>query len=125
MLVDRLNLGDRTAETILDLPVAAQVLTETLSQFELDKTIISLDRRVETLQKFFGFGSKMQQLLGFIQLCDFYGQDNLIRRGIVKRSSFYQHIGDLRRAGVLVYTTCHSELDALSVLQVKTLDTRP
>lgn len=115
LIVDHLNLTDRAALTILDSAVAKKVLSEALIQFELDKPIIKLDRRVETLQKYYGYGSKLQQLLGFMQLCDLYGQDNLINRGIIKRSSFYQHIKDLRRAGALIYTTYHSPLEALSV----------
>jgi hypothetical protein len=48
-------------------------------------------------------------------LSDFYGQDNLVSRGVIKRSAFYQHIADLRRADALIYTTYHSPLEALSV----------
>jgi len=115
LVVDHLNLTDRASRTILNSSVAKKVLSEALTQFELDKPIIMVDRRVETLQKFYGYGSKLQQLLGFMQLCDLYGQDNLISRGVVKRSAFYQHIKDLRRAGALIYTTYHSSLPALSI----------
>lgn len=115
MVVDKLNLADQTALTVLDLNVARTVSTEALSSFELDKQVVQVDQRIEKLQNFYGHGSKLQQLLGFLQLCDFYGQDNLVARGIVKRSSFYNHINDLRRAGVLIYTTYHTSLPALSV----------
>ncbi len=115
MLIDKLNLADQTALTVLDLGVAKTVLTEALSSFELDKQIVQVDQRIEKLQQFYGHGSKLQQLLGFLQLCDYYGQDNLVARGIVKRSSYYNHIKDLRRAGVLIYTNYHSTLPALSV----------
>lgn len=115
MLVQRLGLSDRTAGTLLNSAIAVKFLSEALAHFGLDKPVITLDQRVEKLRAFYGFGSKLQQLLGFMQLCDFYGQDNLISRGIIKRSSFYQHIKDLRRAGALIYTTYHSPLQALSI----------
>jgi len=115
MLVQRLGLCDRTAGTLLNSAIAVKVLGEALTQFGLDKSVITFDRRIEKLQAFYGFGSKLQQLLGFLQLSDFYGQDNLVSRGVIKRSAFYQHIADLRRADALIYTTYHSPLEALSV----------
>lgn len=115
LVVERLNLGDRTAQTVLDSVVAMRILSEALAQFELDKPVITVDRRVEALQKFYGFGNKLQHLLGFLQLCDYYGQDNLVSRGVIKRSAYYKNISDLRCAGALIYTTYHSSLSALSI----------
>lgn len=116
MLVGRLHLPDRSATTVLNFTVARTALSEALGGFELHKPVGTIDQRIEKLQTFCGgYGRKFQQLLGFIQLCDYFGQDNLLARGIVKRASFYRYINDLRRAGALVFTTYHSPLPGLTV----------
>lgn len=116
LLVNKLKLGDRTARTLLDLDIAKKVLNDALIQFELNKPIPSFDQRIENLRSVYkSRGNRFQQLLGFIELCKYYGQDNLIDGGFIKKSSYYKNLKDLRDADALIYTDGKSFLPPLSV----------
>lgn len=115
LVVAKLNLPNRTAQTVLSSIVAKKVLSDALASFELDKPVATVDHRIEKIRNYYGFGMRLQQLLGFLQLCDYYGQANLVSLGIIKRSSYYECIKQLRLANALIYTTYHSSLPALSL----------
>lgn len=112
----QLLLPDRRAQTLLTLDAAKTVLTNALESFGLRHAPVETrDARVLRLQEAYGYGSKFQRLIGFMRLCEIYGNEKVVKLGIIKPSAYYRQKTELKDAGALIFSDYHSTLPALTL----------
>lgn len=73
----QLKLPDIQAQTLLNFDIAESVLTSAVESLKLHEPIIPFDKRLDKLQKKYGYGSRFHRLAGFLYLCDTFGFDKL------------------------------------------------
>lgn len=115
LCANQLSLPDRQVRTLLNFEAAESVLTAALESLNLHEPVVMRDCRIEKLRQFYGYGSRLQRLVGFLQLCDVYGGDKLIALGVMKPSAYYKQRKEIRDAGALIFSSFYSTLPALSL----------
>jgi hypothetical protein len=113
----RLGLPDRRAVDFFRASVAETILDETMKELGLDKAIESADSRLSLLAQAYGYGARFQRLAGFLALCDAFGAENLVRLGIVKKSSFYDQRKEVEAANASIVSPGRRALPSLRLVR--------
>jgi hypothetical protein len=115
-LATRLSLDSHRAEHLLTRDVAETVMDDTVRALGLDNHIEADDSRLAILRERYGFTSRYETLTGFLQLCDTYGADNLVRLGY-PAERFRRRRKLLEKAGVWLTNPTRATLPPLRLVR--------